>query len=154
MIVHGTQRGPTMVRVINSRLPVYKTTYGDGLGDVIQGLFRRIAPKAIPIAKQLGMKAIDVVREKGIGAVGNLASKAFSAIKDRLSRLIRRPQATRPQPVKLPSTEVMPASVSKIINQAANQKLAELADIPMSEKEKNITASLIAGSGLRVRRRR
>jgi hypothetical protein len=42
-----------MVRAINSRLPVYKTTYGDGLGDVVQGLFRRIAPKAIPIAKQL-----------------------------------------------------------------------------------------------------
>ncbi len=64
MIVYNTQRGPTMVRVINSRLPVYKAIYGDGLGDVIQGLFRRIAPKAIPIAKQLGMKAIDVVREK------------------------------------------------------------------------------------------
>jgi hypothetical protein len=152
MIVHGNQRGPTMVRVINSRLPVYRATYGDGLGDVVQGLFTRIAPKAIPIAKQLGMKAIDVVREKGIGAVGNLASKAFSAIKDRLTRLIRRP--ARPQPVKLASTEVMPASVSKIINQAANQKLLELADVPMSEKEKSITASLIAGSGLRVRQRR
>jgi hypothetical protein len=42
----------------------------------------------------------------------------------------------------------MPANVSKIINQAANQKLAELADVPLSEKEKNVTASLIAGSGL------
>ncbi len=46
----------------------------------------------------------------------------------------------------------MPANVSKIINQAANQKLAELADVPMSEKEKHIAASLIAGSGLRFRR--
>ncbi len=64
MIVHSVQRGPTMVRVINSLLPVYKTTYGDVLGDVVQGLFRRMAPKAIPIAKQLGLKAIDVVREK------------------------------------------------------------------------------------------
>ncbi len=99
MIVHGTQRGPTMVRLINSRLPVYRATYGDGIGDVVQGLFRRIALKAIPIAKQLGMKAIDVVREKGIGAAGNIASKAFSAIKDRLSRLIRRPQDSRSQPV-------------------------------------------------------
>ena len=131
MIIHNT-RGPTMVRVINSRLPVYKTTYGDGLGDVVQGLFRRIAPKAIPIAKQLGMKAIDVVREISIGAVGDVAIKAFSGIKDRLARLIRR----KPQPVKLPSTEVMPANISKIINQAANQKLAELADVPLSEKEK------------------
>jgi hypothetical protein len=42
----------------------------------------------------------------------------------------------------------MPANVSKIINQAADQKLAELADVPLSEKEKNVTASLIAGSGL------
>ncbi|KAK3591171.1 hypothetical protein CHS0354_029022 [Potamilus streckersoni] len=83
-----------MVRAINSRIPIYKTTYGDGSGDVVHGLFRRIAPKAIPIAKQLGMKAIDVVREKCIGAVGNFARKAFSAIKDRLARLIRRPQAT------------------------------------------------------------
>ncbi len=117
----------------------------------MQGLFRRMAPKAIPIAKQLGMKAIDVVREKGMSAAGNIASKVFSAIKDRLSRLIRRPQAARPQPVKLFSTEVMPPSVSKIINQAANQKLAELVDVPMSEKEKNITASLISGSGLTSR---
>jgi hypothetical protein len=138
-----------MVRVINSRLPVYKTTYGDGLGDVVQGLFRRIVPKAILIAKQLGMKAVDVFREKGIGAVGNLASKALSVIKDSIARLIRR----KPQPpVKLPSTEVMPANTSKIINQAVNQKLAELADVQLSEKERNITASLIGGSGLRFRR--
>ncbi len=151
MIVHSTQRGPTMVRVINSRLPVYRATYGNGLGDIVQGLFRRIAPKAIPIAKQLGMKAIDVVKERGIDAAGNITSKAFSAIKDRLARLIRRPQA-KSQLVKLPSTELMPASVSKIINQAANQKLKELVDVPMSEKEKNVTASLIAGSGFRFRR--
>jgi hypothetical protein len=141
-----------MVRAINSRIPVFRAFYGNGLGDIVQGLFRRIAPKAIPIVKQLGMKAIDVVKEKGIGAARDIASKAFTTVKDRLARLIRRPQtAARSQPVKLPSTEVMPASVSKIINQAANQKLAELADIPMSEKEKNITASLIAGSGLTSR---
>jgi len=152
MIVHSTQRGPTMVRAINSRIPIYRATYEDGLGDIVQGLFRRNAPKAIPIAKQLGMKAIDVVREKGIGVAGNVASKAFSAIKNRLAQLIRRPQAVRPQPDKLPSTELMPANISKKINQVANQKLAELADIPLSEKEKNITASLIAGSGLRFRR--
>ena len=77
MIIHSTQRGPTMVRVENSRLPLYKITNGDGQGNVVQGLFRSIAPKAILIAKQLGMKAIDVVREKGIGAVGDVAGKAF-----------------------------------------------------------------------------
>ncbi len=62
-------------------------------------------------------------------------AKHSQQIKDRLSRLIRRPQTARSQPVKLPSTAVMPASVSKVINQAANQKLAELADVPMSKKE-------------------
>ncbi len=72
-----------------------------------------MAQKAIPIAMQIGMKAIDVVREKGIDAAGNIAGKAFSATSDRLSRLIRRPQAARSQPLKLPSTEVMSASVSK-----------------------------------------
>jgi hypothetical protein len=46
----------------------------------------------------------------------------------------------------------MPSNISKQINQVANQKLAELADVPLSEKEKNITASLIAGSGIRFRR--
>ncbi len=111
-----------MVRAVNSRILIYRTTYGDGLGDVVQGLFRRIAPKAIPIAKQLGMKAIDVVREKVIGAVGNVASKAFSAIKDRLARLKCRPQVVRPQAVKLPSTELMLANISKKINQVANKK--------------------------------
>ena len=152
MIVHSSQRGPTMVRAINSRIPIYRLTYADGLGDIVQGLFRGIAPKAIPIAKQLGMKAIDVVREKGIGVAGNVASKAFSAIKDRLAQLIRRPQA-RSQMDKLPSTELMPANISKKINQVANQKLAELALPSMAdiEKEKNITASLIAGSGITSR---
>ncbi len=102
-----------MVRTINYRLPIYRATYGDELGDIMQGLFRRIAPKAIPIAKQLGINTIDVVCEKCIGTVGNVVSKAFSAIKDRLARLIRRPQAVRLQPVKLPSTELMPANISK-----------------------------------------
>ncbi len=53
---------------------------------LVRVFFRRIAPKAIPIAKQLGMKAIDVVHEKGIGVAGNVASKAFSAINDRLAQ--------------------------------------------------------------------
>ncbi len=72
MIIHSTQRGPTMVRAINSRIPIYRATYEDGLGDIVKGLFIRISPNAIPIAKQLGMKAIDVVREKGISTVGNV----------------------------------------------------------------------------------
>ncbi len=47
----------------------------------------------------------------------------------------------------------MPANISKKINQVANQKLAELALPSMAdiEKEKNITASLIAGSGITSR---
>ncbi len=63
MIVHNIH-GPTMVRAINSRIPIYRATYGDGLGHVVQGLFRRIAPKAVPIAKHLGMKAIDVRKKR------------------------------------------------------------------------------------------
>ena len=144
MIVHNTFRRPRMIRVVNSRLPVYEITYGDGLGDVVRGLFTRIAPKAMPIAKQLSMKAIDVIPEKAPSAIGDLAGKAFSFVKDRILRLLRRKQQ-----VKLPSTQVMPANESKIINQAATQRVMDLADASLKEKQDNITASLNAGSGLR-----
>jgi hypothetical protein len=76
-----------MIRVVNSRLPVYEITYGDGLGDVVRGLFTRIAPKAMPIAKQLSMKAIDVIRDKAPSTISDLAGKAFSAVKYRILRL-------------------------------------------------------------------
>ena len=86
-----------------------------------------MAPKVAPFAKQLGMKAIDVIRDKGISAVGDLAEKAFSAAKDKIVSLVRR----RKKPVVLPSTTVMPASVSKAINSAVEQKLASLVTPPV-----------------------
>ena len=89
MIVHYNHDKPTMEYVVNSRLPVYKAYYGDGLGNVIAGLFTRMAPKVAPLAKQLGMKAIDVIRNKVISAVGDLAGKAFSAAKDKIVSLVK-----------------------------------------------------------------
>ena len=90
MIIHYNHDKPTNVYVVNSRLPVYRTYYGDGLGSTIAGLFTRMAPKVAPIAKQLSMKAIDVIRDKAVGAVGDLARKAFSAAKNKIISLARR----------------------------------------------------------------
>ena len=90
MIIHYSHDKPTSVYVVNSRLPVYKAYYGDGLGNSIAGLFTRMAPKVAPFAKQLGMKAIDVIRDKGHSAVGDLAGKAFSAAKDKIVSLVKR----------------------------------------------------------------
>ena len=90
MIIHYNHDKPTSVYVVNSRLPVYKAYYGDGLGNCIAGLFTRMAPKVAPFAKQLGMKAIDVIRDKGLSAVGDLAGKAFSAAKDKIVSLVKR----------------------------------------------------------------
>ena len=108
-----------------------------------------MAPKVAPLAKQLGMKAIDVIRDKGISAVGDLAGKAFSTAKDKIMSLVRKRKPGKSTP--LPSTAVMPANVSKIINNAVEQKLASLmtpssAAAPL-DTQSNI-ASLIAGSGL------
>jgi hypothetical protein len=128
--------------VVNSRLPVYRAWYGDGLGSTIAGLFTRLAPKVAPLAKQLGMKAIDVIRDKGISAVGILASRAFSAAKDKITSLVRR---RKKQTVVLPSTTVMPAKISKAINNAVEEKLSSLA-IP--DAQSNAIANMIAGSGL------
>ena len=142
MIIHYNHDKPTHVYVVNSRLPVYRAWYGDGLGSTIAGLFTRLAPKVAPLAKQLGMKAIDVVRNKGFGAVGNLANRAFSAAKDKITSLVRRREK---QPFVLPSMTVMSAKISIAINSAVEETLSSLA-IPDAQ---NIAiANMIAGSGL------
>ena len=148
MIIHYNHDKPMQVYVVNSRLPVYRAYYGDGLGNIIAGLFTRMAPKVAPIAKQLSMKAIDVIRDKGISAVGDLAGKAFSAAKDKLVSLVNRKRFSK-KPTPLPSTTVMPASVSKVINSAVEQKLASLVTPPMSsDATSNAIMNAIAGSGL------
>ena len=156
MIIHYNHDKPTSVYVVNSRLPMYSAYYGDGLGTNIVGLFTRMAPKVAPLAKQLGMKAIDVIRDKGISAVGDLAGKAFSAAKDKIVSLVK---SRRKKPVVLPSTTVMPASVSKVINNAVEQKLASLVTSPLmaspsTDATNNAIMSAIAGSGLKPRRKK
>ena len=163
MIVHYNHDKPTSVYVVNSRLPVYRAFYGDGFGNVLAGLFTRMAPKVAPFAKQLGMKAIDVIRDKGLGAIGNLAGKAFSTATDRIASLSRRVfSRKKPTKVDMPSTAVMPASVSKEINRAVEQKLASMTSslVPAAESltpsltpANNAIMSAIAGSGLRKKRR-
>ena len=147
------------VYVIRSRLPVYRAWYGDGLGSTIAGLFTRMAPKIAPLAKQLGMKAMDVIRDKGPAAVGNLASKAFTAAKDKIMSLVRRrKQPGMTKSLVLPSTAAMPAATRKEINNAVQEKLASLATsslmTPSSDAQSNEISNMIAGSGLRIRRRR
>jgi len=149
MIIHYNHDKPTSVYVVNSRLPVYKAFYGDGFGNLIAGLFTRMAPKVAPLAKQLGMKAIDVIRDKGLGVVGDLAGKAFSAAKNKIASLVRR----KKQPIVLPSTAMMPANVSKIINNAVERKLESLAT-PSMDTQSNTIANLIAGSGLSISKSR
>ncbi len=148
MIVHYNHDKPTNVYVVNSRLPVYRAYYGDGLGNTIAGLFTRIAPKVAPVAKQLAMKAIDVIRNKGINAVGDLAGTAFSTAKNRITSLVKSRFGRKPPQMvstPLPSTTMMPANVSKVINNAVEQKLASLA---MTSPDSSNIASMIAGSGL------
>jgi len=74
------------VHVVNSRLPVYKLTYGDGFGDVVTGLFTRIAPKILPIGKELASKAIGVV---GKSAATEAVIRAFNAAKETIASLMR-----------------------------------------------------------------
>ena len=145
MIIHYNHDKPVQVYVVNSRLPVYRAWYGDGLGNTIAGLFTRMAPKVAPIAKQLSMKAFDVIKEKGISAVGNLAAKAFSAAKDKIASLVK--SRRRKQPVILPSTTLMPASVSKAINAAVEEKLDSLA--APSDTQTSALMNAIAGSGFK-----
>ena len=145
MIIHNSLNKSTHVRVINSRLPVYKKYYGDGIGDFFAGM----APKVIPFAKELGMKAINVIRDKGISAVGNLTGKAFSAMKDKIVSMVKKRKQKITAP--LPSTAVMPKEVSKVINNAVDQRLASLAMNSLSDDNignANIS-SIIAGSGLK-----
>jgi len=153
MIVHYNHDKPTNVYVVNSRLPVYRAYYGDGLGNTIAGLFTRIAPKVGPIAKQLAMKAIDVIRNKGINAVGDLAGTAFSTAKNRITSLVKSKFGRKPpqMALPLPSTTMMPANVSKAINNAVEQKLTSLA---MTSPDSSNIASLIAGSGLKNTRKK
>ena len=107
------------IHVVNSRLPVYKMTYGNGLGDVVTGLFTRIAPKVLPVAKELASKAIGTI---GRTAAVEAATHAFRAAKDKIMSLIR---GTKPssQHVKLPSTTDMPPKVANEINKMAENKL-------------------------------
>ena len=150
MIIHYNHDKPVQVYVVNSRLPVYRAWYGDGLGNTIAGLFTRMAPKVAPIAKQLSMKAFDVIKEKGISAVGNLAAKAFSAAKDKIASLVK--SRRRKQPVILPSTTSMPASVSKAINAAVEEKLDSLA--APSDTQTSALMNAIAGSGFKQKSKR
>jgi hypothetical protein len=149
MIIHYNHDKPRMEYVVNSRLPVYKVYYGDGLGNIIAGLFTRMAPKVAPMAKQLGMKAIDIIRDKGLGAVGDLAGRAFSTARDKIVSLAK--SRFGKKPVVLPSTAVMPANISKAINNVVKEKLESL----VAENANNGSASTaaimnaIAGSGLR-----
>ena len=151
MIVHYNHDKPRMEYVVISRLPVYKAYYGDGLGNIIAGLFTRMAPKVAPFAKQIGMKAIDVIRDKGLSTVGDLAGRTFSTAKVKIISLVK---SRRKQP--LASTTVMPASVSKEINKAVEQKLSTM-DLPSlmtgSPVTNNDIMNAIAGSGLRRKRR-
>ena len=167
MIIHYNHDKPAQVYVVNSRLPVYRAWYGDGLGNTIAGLFTRMAPKVAPLAKQLSMKAIDVIKDKGISAVGNLAGKAFTAVKDKLASLVK--SRRRKQPVMLPSTTAMPASVSSAINAAVQEKLESLAAPVMnslltesitdsmtgsSDAQINALSNAISGSGFKRKQRR
>ena len=163
MIIHYNHDKPAQVYVVNSRLPVYRAWYGDGLGNTMAGLFTRMAPKVAPLAKQLSMKAIDVIKDKGISAVGNLAGKAFTTVKDKLASLVK--SRRRKQPVVLPSTTAMPASVSSAINAAVQEKLESLATPVMtpsmtgpmtqsSDAQINAINNAIAGSGFKRKQRR
>ena len=99
MIIHNQQR--QQVRVVGARHPIYKMCYGDGFGSLMKGLFTKIAPKIIPLAKQLGMKAMGLIGEKVAKPIGDLISSAASSIKDRIVKLIHKPKSSR---VVLPIT--------------------------------------------------
>jgi hypothetical protein len=118
MIVHRSMNRPRPVYVVNSRLPVYKVTYGDGLGDVVTGLFTRIAPKILPIGKEVASKTIGVLKDK---LADNIGTSVFNVAKDKLLSLIKRKKS-----IKLQSTNEMPSQISKEINELAKQKLGEI----------------------------
>jgi hypothetical protein len=74
MIVHYNHDKPTNVYVVNSRLPVYRAYYIDGLGSILTGL--GIAPKVASFVKQLGV-------------IGDLAGNVFSFAKDKITSLVK-----------------------------------------------------------------
>lgn len=118
MIVHRSMNRPRPVYVVNSRLPVYKVTYGDGLGDVVSGLFTRIAPKILPIGKELASKAIGVLKDKVADAAG---TGVFNLAKNKILSLIK-----GKKPLKLQSTKEMPSEIGNEINDLAKKRLAEI----------------------------
>ena len=113
------------VHVINSRLPVYKLTYGDGLGDVVTGLFTRIAPKILPIGKELASKAIGVITDT---AAKDTGTYLYNVAKGKLASLVKSKKFQPKKPtnsnkVVLPSTDEMPTDIANEINSLAKQKL-------------------------------
>ena len=122
-----------------------------------EDFLQKLAPKAIPVIKQLGMKAIGLIGEKIAKPISDLAGSAASTIKDRITRLISKPKLT---PVILPATEQMSPKITKEINQVVNKKITELTEEPDSkqlanldkQQQQNIVSSLVVGSGLCFRR--
>ena len=100
------------IHVINSRLPVYKLTYGDGLGDTVTSLLTRIVPKILPIGKELASKAI--------GVIGDTAAKDAGGYLYNFAKKFH----TKKKPVVLPATDEMPRDIADEINTLARKKLA------------------------------
>jgi hypothetical protein len=104
--------------VVNSRLPVYKITYGDGFGDIVTGLFSRIAPNILPIGKELASKAIGVL---GKTVLDEGSSRVINIAKEKIASMIRKPQPL--EPVVLPTTDEMPEHISNQINKIINDRM-------------------------------
>ena len=109
---------PRRVHVVNSRLPVYKLKYGNGLGKVVTKLFTRIAPKLMPVGKELASKAIGAIGKTPAAEAGKCLCHAA---KDKIISLIRGKKPSKEshdnkhskeahvdKHVELPSTEDMP----------------------------------------------
>ncbi len=112
-----------------------------------------MAPKVAPFAKQAGMKAIGVIGDKTLGVVGDTAGKAFSFVKDKASSLMKSIFGRKQKIQPLPSTENMPAKISKAINNAAQEKIESLImNSPVTPAQNVNLSSIISGSGLRRKR--
>ena len=108
------------VHVINSRLPVYELTYGDGFGETVTGLFTRIIPKIGSIGKELASKAIGVMRNTAVKDTGKYL---YNTAKDKLFSLLSLKKKIPPK-VVLPATAEMPSDVADEINALVKQQLA------------------------------
>ena len=86
MIVQRSTNRPRPVYVVNSRLSIYKVTFGDGLGDVVSGLFTRIAPKILPIGKERASKTIGVLKDK---LTDNIGTSVFNVAKDKILSILK-----------------------------------------------------------------